>query len=76
LSIVEFTADWRELKEPVRVEKGFGILSQPIGEKRTRCHYTTTQPLTLQPLSLARAGISTEPDGRSLLRLRFECSPL
>ncbi|HCQ8417097.1 TPA: type VI secretion system baseplate subunit TssF [Klebsiella michiganensis] len=76
LSIVEFTADWRELKEPVRIEKGFGILSQPIGEKRTRCHYTTTQPLTLQPLSLARAGISTEPDGRSLLRLRFECSPL
>ncbi|HGB3470256.1 TPA: type VI secretion system baseplate subunit TssF [Salmonella enterica subsp. diarizonae serovar 61:l,v:z35] len=76
LSIVEFTADWREMKEPLRVEKGFEVLSQPVGEKRTRCRYTTTQSLTLLPLSLARAGISTEPDGRSLLRLRFDCSPL
>lgn len=76
LSIVEFTADWHELKEPLRIEKGFSILSQPIGEKRTRCHYTTTQPLTLLPLSLVRAGMSTEADGRSLIRLRFECSSL
>lgn len=76
LSIVEFTADWHELKEPLRIEKGFGILSQPIGEKRTRCHYTTTQPLPLLPLSLVRAGMSTEADGRSLIRLRFECSSL
>lgn len=76
LSIVEFTADWHELKEPLRIEKGFGILSQPIGEQRTRCHYTTTQPLTLLPLSLVRAGMSTEADGRSLIRLRFECSSL
>lgn len=76
LSIVEFTADWHELKEPLRIEKGFGILSQPIGENCTRCHYTTTQPLTLLPLSLVRAGMSTEADGRSLIRLRFECSSL
>ncbi|HDX8946602.1 TPA: type VI secretion system baseplate subunit TssF [Klebsiella oxytoca] len=76
LSIVEFTANWHELKEPLRIEKGFGILSQPIGENRTRCHYTTTQPLTLLPLSLIRAGMSTEADGRSLIRLRFECSSL
>ncbi|MIE71817.1 type VI secretion system baseplate subunit TssF [Salmonella enterica subsp. diarizonae] len=76
LSVVEFTADWREMKEPLRVEKGFEVLSQPVGEQRTRCRYTTTQSLTLLPLSLVRAGISTEPDGRSLLRLRFACSPL
>ncbi|WP_370967629.1 type VI secretion system baseplate subunit TssF [Enterobacter wuhouensis] len=76
LSIVEVTAEWREMKEPVRLEKGFEVLSQPIGEKRTRCRYTTTQPLTLLPLSLSRAGISTEPDGRSVITLRFECSGL
>ncbi|ECU9385923.1 type VI secretion system baseplate subunit TssF [Salmonella enterica subsp. enterica serovar Newport] len=76
LSVVEFTADWREMKEPLRVEKGFEVLSQPVGEQRTRCRYTTTKSLTLLPLSLVRAGISTEPDGRSLLCLRFECSPL
>ena len=76
LSVVEFTADWRGMKEPVRVEKGFEVLSQPVGEKRTRCRYTTTQSLTLLPLTLSRAGVSTEPDGRSCINLRFECSPL
>lgn len=76
LSIVEFSADWREMKEPVTVAKGFEVLSQPIGEKRTRCRYTTTQALTLLPLSLSRAGVSTQPDGRSVITLRFECGPL
>ncbi|EPM67150.1 type VI secretion protein, partial [Pseudomonas syringae pv. actinidiae ICMP 18804] len=31
--------------------KGFEVLSQPIGPQRTRCRYTTTQDLTLQPLA-------------------------
>lgn len=76
LSIVEFSADWREMKEPVAVEKGFEVLSRPIGEKRTRCRYTTTQSLSLLPLILSRAGVNTEVDGRSLIRLRFECGQL
>ncbi|WP_238084556.1 type VI secretion system baseplate subunit TssF [Pseudescherichia vulneris] len=76
LSIVEFSTDWREMKEPVTIARGFEVRSQPIGEKRTRCRYTTTQPLTLLPLSLSHAGITTEPDGRSLIRLRFECGSL
>ena len=76
LSIVEFSADWREMKEPAVLEKGFEVLSQPVGEKRTRCRYTTTQPLTLLPLSLSRAGVSTDPDGRSVITLRFECGAL
>lgn len=76
LCIVEFSADWREMKEPVAVAKGFEVLSQPVGEKRTRCRYTTTQPLTLLPLSLSRAGVTTDPDGRSVITLRFECGQL
>ena len=76
LSIVEFSADWREMKEPVAVAKGFEVRSRPVGEKQTRCRYTTTQPLTLLPLSLSRASISTELDGRSVITLRFECGQL
>ncbi|HFS5794130.1 TPA: type VI secretion system baseplate subunit TssF [Citrobacter werkmanii] len=76
LSIVEFSADWREMKDPVTVAKGFEVRSRPVGEKQTRCRYTTTQPLILLPLSLSRAGIGTEPDGRSVITLRFECGQL
>lgn len=64
------------MKEPIRIDKGFEVLSRPVGEKGTRCRYTTTQAITLQPLSLAHARLSTDPDGRSVISLRFSCSPL
>ncbi|WP_426448637.1 type VI secretion system baseplate subunit TssF [Siccibacter colletis] len=76
MSIVEFTPEWREMKEPMRIPKGFEVLSRPIGEKETRCRYTTTQDITLTPLSLARATLTSDPDGRSVISLRFECSSL
>ncbi|PLR40810.1 type VI secretion system baseplate subunit TssF [Chimaeribacter californicus] len=76
LSIVEFTPDWREMKERMAVAQGFEVLSRPLGERQTRCRYTTTQDITLLPLSLSRAGIGTEPDGRSVIRLRIECGEL
>jgi type VI secretion system protein ImpG len=43
MSVVEFTPDWREMKEQMRIVKGFEVNSRPIGEKGTRCRYTTTQ---------------------------------
>ncbi|MTD29396.1 type VI secretion system baseplate subunit TssF [Erwinia sorbitola] len=76
MSVVEFTPDWREMKEGMAVAKGFEVLSRPIGEKATRCRYTTTQNTQLQPLSLEKAVLSTDPDGRSVVRLRFACSTL
>ncbi|AVJ17113.1 type VI secretion system baseplate subunit TssF [Serratia sp. MYb239] len=76
MSVVEFTPDWREMKEKMGIAKGFEVLSRPIGEKGTRCRYTTTQELCLQPLSLETATLTTDPDGRSLVRLRFNCSSL
>ncbi|WP_310607486.1 type VI secretion system baseplate subunit TssF [Buttiauxella brennerae] len=76
LSIVEFTPDWRGMKETMAVARGFEVLSRPLGERRTRCRYTTTQDIELLPLSLNRATLSTEPDGRSVIRLRFECGEL
>lgn len=76
LSIVEFTPEWRGMKERMAVNKGFEVLSRPIGERATRCRYTTTQDIELLPLSLSRAVLDTEPDGRSVVRLRFNCGEL
>jgi len=76
LSIVEFTPEWQGMKERMLVAKGFEVLSRPIAERATRCRYTTTQDIDLLPLSLQRAGLDTEPDGRSVVRLRFECGEL
>lgn len=76
MSVVEFTPDWREMKEQMRIVKGFEVNSRPIGEKGTRCRYTTTKEITLQPLSLEHVRLSTDPDGRSVITLRFNCSHL
>lgn len=46
--------DWPEMKEPMTMAKGFEVLSRPIGEKGTRCRYTTTKAIALQPLSTER----------------------
>lgn len=76
MSLVEFTPDWREMKERVRMVKGFEVLSRPIGEKGTRCRYTTTRDIDLQPLQLEKATLTTDTDGRSVVSLRFNCSAL
>ncbi|MGM1332383.1 type VI secretion system baseplate subunit TssF, partial [Klebsiella michiganensis] len=36
--------------------------------------YRTTQDVVLNPLSVSAVTMTTEPDGRSLLRLRMACS--
>lgn len=76
LSVVELVPELAHMKRSETVGKGFEVLSQPIGPQRTRCCYTTTQDLTLQPLALESVRLAHEPDGRSLLRLRFTCGAL
>lgn len=49
MSVVEFTPDWGEMKEQMRIDKGFEVHSRPIGEKGTRCRYSTTKAIDLQP---------------------------
>ncbi|WP_434610962.1 type VI secretion system baseplate subunit TssF [Pseudomonas sp. R1-7] len=71
LSIIELMPDLAQIQRSERIARGFEILSQPIGPQRTRCRYTTTQDVTLQPLALVSVERDQEPDGRSLLRLRF-----
>ncbi|QCR36016.1 type VI secretion system baseplate subunit TssF [Nissabacter sp. SGAir0207] len=76
MSVVAFTPDWQQMKEPMHIEKGFEVLSRPVGEKGTRCRYTTTREVNVLPLALDRARLTTDGDGRSVVNLRFVCSPL
>lgn len=76
LSIVELAPDVDAMKGSEVIAQGFQVLSQPIGPQRTRCRYTTTQAMKLQPLALSAVGLDHEPDGRALLRLRFSCGAL
>lgn len=76
LSVVELTPDHVQMKRDELIEAGFEILSRPIGPQRTRCLYTTTQAVQLHPLALESLHVTSEPDGRSVLRLRFTCGTL
>ncbi|SDR28264.1 type VI secretion system protein ImpG [Pseudomonas grimontii] len=76
LSVVELEPELAQMKGSELIAQGFEVLSQPIGPQRTRCRYTTTQDLILRPLALASVGRDFEPDGRSVLRLRFACGAL
>lgn len=76
MSVVEFSPDWHEMKEFQCIHKGFEVLSRPIGEKGTQCRYSTTRELNLQPLSLEQASMTNDPEGRSVIKLRFACSEL
>jgi len=74
LAIVEFAPDWHTLRQAESLPEGFSVLSRPVGPHKTRCQYRTTRDTTLQPLHLAAARLHTETDGRSAIRLRFDCS--
>lgn len=76
LSIVELAPQHRAMKVSETLDSGFEVMSQPVGSKGTRCRYRTTQPMTLNPLTLSDASLQTEADGRSMIRLRFDCSAL
>ncbi|EPL2543664.1 type VI secretion system baseplate subunit TssF [Klebsiella pneumoniae] len=73
LAIVEFSPDWRSLRQAEMLAEGFSVLSRPVGPHKTACQYRTTRDVPLQPLHLADASLHTETDGRSAIRLRFEC---
>lgn len=74
LSIVELVPDLAHIKNNEVLAAGFEVLSQPIGPRRTRCCYTTTQELKLRPLAIESVRVDHEPDGRSLLRIEFACN--
>ncbi|TCW00151.1 type VI secretion system baseplate subunit TssF [Biostraticola tofi] len=76
LSVVELNPEFRDMKVSDVVAEGFEVVSRPVGSRGTRCRYRTTRPMTLRPLNLSQASLHSEADGRSIIRLRFELSPL
>jgi type VI secretion system protein ImpG len=51
--------------------RGSGSVLPPGGPKNTVCRYRTTRDVMLNPLNISGVTMTTEPDGRSLLRMRF-----
>ncbi|MFI8415927.1 type VI secretion system baseplate subunit TssF [Serratia sp. NPDC078593] len=74
LSVVALTPELPAMKMAESVPAGLEVYSQPVGPKNTVCRYRTTCDMTLNPLSVSAVTMTTEQDGRSLLRIRFACS--
>ncbi|EOI3470737.1 type VI secretion system baseplate subunit TssF [Cronobacter turicensis] len=74
LSVVAFTSALQSMKMAEHVPAGLEVYSRPVGPKNTVCRYRTTRDMMLNPLSVSGVTMTIEPDGRSLLRIRFACS--
>lgn len=74
LSVVAFSPALQAMKMAEKVAPGLEVYSRPVGPKNTVCRYRTTREMMLNPLAVAGVTMTTEPDGRSLLRIRFACS--
>lgn len=74
LSVVAFSPDVPSMKMDDVIPAGLEIFSRPVGPKNTVCRYRTTRDVTLNPMAVSDVVMTTEPDGRSALRLRFTCS--
>ncbi len=75
LSVVALFPHVPLMKMAETVLAGTEIYSRPIGPKQTVCRYRTTRDTLLTPLAVSRVVMTTEPDGRSVLRVRLACSP-
>ncbi|WP_313051652.1 type VI secretion system baseplate subunit TssF [Atlantibacter hermannii] len=75
LSVVALTPDLPAMKMAEVISAGLEISSRPVGPKNTVCRYRTTRDVTLNPIAVSAVTMTTEPDGRSALRIRFACSP-
>lgn len=75
LSVVVFTPDVPAMKMGEVVPAGLEVMSRLVGPKNTVCRYRTTRDMSLNPLVISATTMTTEPDGRSVLRMRFSCSP-
>ncbi|WP_312686891.1 type VI secretion system baseplate subunit TssF [Kosakonia sp.] len=74
LSVVALTPQLSAMKVAETVPAGLEISSRPVGPKNTVCRYRTTRAIPLNPLTVEKVSMTTEPDGRSLLRISFACS--
>lgn len=75
MSIVALDPDITEMRVGEVLRAGLEVYSRPVGPKQTVCHYRTTRDVALNPLRLSRVAMEVEPDGRSRVRIRFNCNP-
>jgi type VI secretion system protein ImpG len=71
LSIIECTPLGRGAASVAEIPAGAVVRSAPVGPERVRCHYRTTQPVRLLPLSVDDAHVVTRDGGRTVIRLTF-----
>ncbi|WP_039058495.1 type VI secretion system baseplate subunit TssF [Enterobacter sp. Bisph1] len=74
LSVVALTPQLSAMKMAEIAPAGLEISSRPVGPKNTVCRYRTTRAMPLNPMEVEQVIMTTEPDGRSLLRISFACS--
>ena len=74
LSVVAFSPDIPSMKMCEVMPAGLEVSSRPVGPKNTVCRYRTTRDVILNPLMISGVVMTTEPDGRSSLRMSFTCS--
>lgn len=74
LSVVAFTPVLHAMKMAEVVPADFEIYSRPVGPKNTFCRYRSTRDVMLDPQGISGITMTTEPDGRSRLAMRFYCS--
>jgi type VI secretion system protein ImpG len=72
LSILEMLPSHETLQQTEVIDPGVVVRSDAIGSTGVRCLYRTTQPVTLQPISLTEAMPAVRHDGCSVIRLRFD----
>lgn len=76
LSVVELTPTLDTVSMNSHIPAHFEVLSRPIGPQKTVCRYRTTRELKLAPINLTNVSLGTEPNGLSVIHLKFECSKL
>jgi len=64
------------MKMAETVPAGLEVTSRPVGPGNTVCRYRTTRAIPLNPLAVEKVIMTTEPDGRSVLKIGFACSEL
>ncbi|EOX8193521.1 type VI secretion system baseplate subunit TssF [Escherichia coli] len=74
LSIVALTPRLSVMKMSETVPSGLEITSRPVGPRNTVCRYRTTRAISLNPLAVEKVSMTTETDGRSVLKIHFVCS--
>jgi len=74
-TIVQFTPRKGFLQETRFLPRGSELLSNPVGQERAICKFTTTAAVRLNPVTLERVEKSTGTAGKANLTLHFQLGP-